>query len=94
MGLGMRNILPQDHMPQNSLGSGVPLTLLKKENKIRRWNNKRKKEIQVVNPLPQDSTAGQSLLGSGTKKRKKNSNENGYESQKLIELTEDTVLTK
>ena len=58
------------------------------------WNNKRKKEIQGVNPLPQDSTASQSLLGSGTKKRKKNSNENGYESQKLIELTEDPVLTK
>ena len=57
------------------------------------WNNKRKKEIQEVNPLPQDSTVGQSLLGSGTK-RKKNSNENGYESQKLSELTEDTVLTK
>ena len=58
------------------------------------WNNKRKKEIQEVNPLPQDSTAGQSLLGSGTKKRKKNSNENGYESQKLIGLTKDTGLTK
>ena len=60
------------------------------------WNNKRKKEIQEVNPLPQDSTAGQSLLGSGTKRKEKkgNSNENGYESQKLIELTEDTVLKK
>ena len=60
------------------------------------WNNKRKKEIQEVNPLPQDSTAVQSLLGSGTKRKEKkgNSNENGYESQKLSELTEDTVLTK
>ena len=35
------------------------------------WNNKRKKEIQEVNPLPQDSTAGQSLLGSGTKRKEK-----------------------
>ena len=58
------------------------------------WNNKRKKEIQGVNPLPQDSTASQSLLGSGTTRKRKNSNENGYESQKLIELTEDTVLKK
>ena len=34
MGLGMGNILPQDHMPQNLLGSGVLLTLSKRK-KIR-----------------------------------------------------------